>query len=248
MTNLLKKLRSRKVLLAIGGAMLVVAVGAIGLLVLFPEHRHTGAAQAAITEGAATGPETCSLYKDGSGIRITYEGQINESQCEKAAQSYSGGGSYWIAGTPPLIEGLQEVCALESPSGDLTAYVEDTGSAINGTAICGSLSHKGWTNDHTAPSEGPQERADNEATAEAQEEKGKAESEVRQQSETEQRRREHRQTGCELSVEAIERKEVARVKEEVKSGTLHKDEEDGREVGVEERGNAAIEKCEETGR
>lgn len=120
--------------------------------------------------GGSPSSVTCPLYKVGNSVRLTLEGTGTEAECEKFAQNLSGGGGYWVFGTPPLVEGLEEICAPTGPKGSTTAIVEDTGGAFYGTTICGNLSHRGWTADPNAPAEGPQEQAYNEAHPEEEHE------------------------------------------------------------------------------
>lgn len=102
---------------------------------------------------------TCTIYESGADVRVTLTGSDADSACTKWSQELSGGGDYWTVGSPPSTVSLSEVCALKPPDSDASAIVEDSGSAINGNAICGALAHKGWVRDPNAPSVGPAEQS-----------------------------------------------------------------------------------------
>jgi hypothetical protein len=222
---------------------IAVAVAVVGAAAADGYFTQGGEHSPSTRPASSSFPLTCSFYKYGSDVRLTIEGTGTESECETLAQELSGGGGYWVYGTPPLVGELHTICALIGPKGSTRAIVEDTGSAFYGTTICGHLSHRGWTVDPNPPAEGPQAAA----YSEAQREEEEREAEARLESEREWRRqaainarRQHREEACDREAEAVERSEDARIKE-VDGESIHAGE---LEVEAGEREIEAMEKCE----
>ncbi|HEX4034379.1 MAG TPA: hypothetical protein VHX66_08050 [Solirubrobacteraceae bacterium] len=120
-------------------------------------------ASSAATTTTTTAQAGCTVYMASADVRVTFS---TSNLCSQAVKNWSGNGEYWQRGDPIPTDSLSETCALSN--GSSTVIVEDSGSAISGTDICGNLVHKdGWTQDQNLPSVGPAEAAQQQAEAQS---------------------------------------------------------------------------------
>ncbi len=107
---------------------------------------------------------SCTLYLSGADARVTFDGQASAQSCRSGVQNWSDANAFWAVGNPPPTGALATVCSLQAPDASVSVTVEDSGGALSGTSICGTLAHAGWTQNSAATGAGPAaQQADDQA-------------------------------------------------------------------------------------
>lgn len=95
----------------------------------------------------------CPVSDSDGSTALSLQGKVTQKEseegCDQLASKLSGPNSYWRVGLPPPPSTYPEIiCGLNAPKGEQgTAIVEVNPESLgsDGTQICGSLAHEGWT-------------------------------------------------------------------------------------------------------
>jgi flagellar biosynthesis GTPase FlhF len=217
----------------------------------------------------------CSVSDSDGSTALSLQGKVTQKEseegCDQLAAKLSGPNSYWRVGLPPPPSTYPEIiCGLNAPKGEQgTAIVEVNPESLgsDGTQICGSLAHEGWTQFTQGGVIGPWQAATGEAE-EAEEEAAAAEEAIREEERQEAAEVEEEEIAeseaeesavyaCEERAEAKEHSELKTIERETEEAVAAAPTE-SKEYAIEEQGYEreeeayerefeAQEVCEETG-